>query len=296
MNSHAAATAAKPTLHPAARMGAVTLAVSNLAKSVDFYRNIIGLTRLNEGSSNEAVMGVGKTPLLILQAIRGAVRQPDYSTGLYHVAILVPSRPDLGRFLINLARTQYPVQGFGDHLVSEAIYLADPDGNGLEVYRDRPRDEWQWEGSKVKMATDPVDVEGIVAAVENPAAPFTGMHEGTTIGHMHLRIGDVPQAEAFYSGIIGFDVVATWHSALFVSAGGYHHHLGLNTWHSRNAPPAPANSVGLREYTIILPDSEALAQVVSRLESAGIVVAQQDNDVLVNDPWQNRIRLTTEQA
>ncbi len=283
-------------LHPATRMGAATLAVSDLAQSVSFYQTVIGLTRLDAGDNGTAIMGAGKTPILHLQEIPNAQPQPERSTGLYHAAILVPSRPDLGRFLINLARTQYPVGGFGDHLVSEAIYLSDPDGNGLEVYRDRPRSEWQWQGSQVKMATDPVDVDGIIATVENPHTPYAGMPDGTTMGHMHLRIGDVAQAEAFYSQLIGFDVVATWHSALFVSAGGYHHHLGLNTWHSRNAPPSPANSVGLREYTIILPTQEALAEVIARFEAAGISIDHQGDAVVVNDPWQNRIRFISEAA
>lgn len=283
-------------LHPATRMGAATLAVANLAQSVAFYQNIIGLQRLDAGTDEKASLGVGNTPILHLQEIPGAQPQPERSTGLYHAAILVPSRPDLGRFLLNLARTQYPVGGFGDHLVSEAIYLSDPDGNGLEVYRDRPRSEWQWQGSQVKMATDPVDVEGIVATVENPSAPYAGMPAGTTMGHLHLRIGDVAKAEAFYHDLIGFDVVATWHGALFVSAGGYHHHLGLNTWHSYNAPPAPANSVGLRDYTVILPNQAALADLMARFEAAKITLDHQSDAIWVNDPWHNRIRFVVETA
>jgi catechol 2,3-dioxygenase len=287
-------TTTSATLHPATRMGAVTLAVSNLAKSVDFYTNALGMKVLAQDGGKTTV-GAGTTPLLHLVEIAGARPQPDFSTGLYHVAILVPSRADLGRVIINLARKQYPVGGFGDHLVSEAMYLSDPDGNGLEIYRDRPREEWKRNGDQIVMATDPVDVEGVVASVDDPYAPFSGMPDGTTIGHMHLRVGDVAQANAFYHGILGFDVIADLgRSALFVSAGGYHHHIGMNIWHSRNAPRPPENSAGLREFIIIVPDADAQSQVVSRLDSAGIAYERQNNDVLFDDPWGNRIRLITE--
>jgi catechol 2,3-dioxygenase len=281
-------------LNPATHMGAVTLAVANLAKSLDFYTNSLGMQVLNQADKT-ATVGAGKTPLLHLIELPGARPQPDYSTGLYHVAILVPSRPDLGRIIINLARQQYPIGGFGDHLVSEAMYLNDPDGNGLEIYRDRPRAEWKWNGNQVVMATDPVDVEGVVASVEDPNAPFTGMPDGTVIGHMHLRVGDIAKANAFYHGILGFDVVADLgRSALFVSAGGYHHHIGMNVWHSRNAPRPPENAVGLREFSIVVPDAEAQSQVVARLESAGITFNRDGSAVLFDDPWGNRIRLVTE--
>lgn len=300
MSANQNATQARPALHPATRMGPVTLAVSHLSQSVDFYTNVIGLTALPQrqvgGEKDGATMGVGSTPLLHLRELRGARRQPDHSTGLYHVAILVPSRPDLGRVVLNLARTQYPVQGASDHLVSEALYLDDPDGNGLELYRDRPRAEWRWNGDQVVMATEPLDIGAIVRSVEDPDAPFTGMPEGTVIGHVHLRVGDIPKAAAFYNGVIGFDVVAQIPSALFVSAGGYHHHLGMNIWHSRGAPRPPADSVGLREYTIIVPDGEARDQVAARLDSAGLAYTRRDSDLLIDDPWGNPIRLMPESA
>jgi catechol 2,3-dioxygenase len=283
------------SIHPATHMGPATLAVADLARSVDFYTNILGMKVLKE-SENGSTVGAGTTPLLYLQAKPGAKRQPERSTGLYHVAILQPSRPDLGRVVINLARTQYPVGGFADHLVSEAIYLDDPDGNGLELYRDRPRSEWQWNGSQVKMASDPIDMDGIIASVEDPEAPFTGMADGTTIGHMHLRVGDIPKAQAFYQDVLGFDVIAKMPSALFVSAGGYHHHIGMNTWHSLNAPRPPADSVGLQEYVILVPDTDAQGEVLGRLSSGNVSYETQSADVLFDDPWGNRIRLSPEQV
>lgn len=280
-------------LHPATRMGAATLGVADLARSIDFYTRVLGLHTLSQDGL-QATLGAGQAPLLHLQEIPGAQPQPPYSTGLYHVAILLPTRADLGRVLINLSRTRYQVSGFSDHLVSEAIYLDDPDGNGLELYRDRPREQWNWDGSSVRMASDPIDLNGIVAEVEQPDAPFTGMPQGTTIGHMHLRVGDVAQAEAFYGGLIGFDVVARWPGALFISAGGYHHHLGLNTWHSRGAPPAPENAVGLRRFEIIVPDATAQAQVLARLESAAVPYQRdEDSAALFADPWHNHIALKT---
>ncbi|MAS32841.1 MAG: glyoxalase [Anaerolineaceae bacterium] len=291
--------AVKNLLDPATHMGPVTLAVSNLAQSVDFYTRVLGMRELQTGAGADgksATLGAGETPLLHLREVPGGRRQPGYSTGLYHVAILVPTRADLGRVILSLAREQYPIGGFGDHYVSEAMYLDDPDGIGLEIYRDRPRSEWQWDGDQVVMGTEMVDVDAVIKSVDDPNAPYTGMPDGTTIGHVHLRVGDIPQARRFYSDILGFDVIAGLPTALFVSAGRYHHHLGMNIWHSRNAPPVPADAVGMREYTILVPTSEALAQLVTRLEAGGIVYQHEESDVLLNDPWQNAIRLTVEPA
>jgi catechol 2,3-dioxygenase len=260
---------------------------------VDFYERVLGLAVL-EQTPQEATLGAGGQPLLRLEAISGGQRQPDFSTGLYHLAIRLPSRPDLGRVLLNLGRTKYPVSGFSDHLVSEAIYLNDPDGNGLELYRDRPRNEWPYKNGQPQMATDPLDVEGIIASVPDPQAPFTGMPAGTDIGHVHLRAGDIPAAEKFYHDLLGFDIVFRMPSALFVSAGGYHHHLGLNIWQSRNAPQPPANSVGLSDYTIFVPAAEDLDPIAARLDSAGHKYERTAGTVLVDDPWGNHVRIAAE--
>jgi catechol 2,3-dioxygenase len=186
------------------------------------------------------------------------------------------------------------LSGFSDHLVSEAVYLNDPDGNGLELYRDRPRGEWPYKNGMIQMATDPLDVEGIIASVPDPEAPFTGMPAGTDIGHVHLRAGDIPAAEQFYHHILGFDIVARLPSALFVSAGGYHHHLGLNTWQSRNAPQAPANSVGLGDYTIFVPGAEALDPIAARLDTASIKYERSADSLSVDDPWGNHVRIVAD--
>lgn len=278
-------------LPPETHIGTVTLAVADLPRAVNFYTGVLGLTA-HQQQAEGATLGAGDRPLLHLRALPGGQRQPPRTTGLFHAAILLPTRADLGRVLLNLARTQYPVSGFADHLVSEAIYLNDPDGNGLELYRDRPRESWRWDGTQVRMASDPLDLDSIMAEGGDPDAPFTGMPAGTTIGHVHLRVGDIPQAEAFYSGVLGFAVVARWPGALFISAGGYHHHLGLNTWNTQNAPRPPANAVGLRDYSLVLPDESAHAAVVERLSAAGIPHRPDAADLLVDDPWGNTLRLT----
>ncbi len=280
-------------IHAGTHLGTVDLTIADLARSVEFYKNVIGLEVI-ERDEQHALMGVGGTPLLKLHELKGATRQPRRSTGLYHVAILLPSREDLGRWLLHMERTKYPVQGFADHLVSEAVYLSDPDGNGLEVYRDRPRSEWQWDGKTVKMASDPIDLEGVVASVPDPGVAWAGAPVGTTIGHIHLRVGDIPLTEAFYHRILGFDIVAVWSSALFMSAGGYHHHLGANTWQSAGAPHPPEDSVGLRRFTIMLPNIETQNQIVQRLESAALPFERAETTVFVDDPWGIHISLTVE--
>jgi catechol 2,3-dioxygenase len=178
--------------------------------------------------------------------------------------------------------------------VSEAIYLDDPDGNGLEIYRDRPRSEWTWKDGHVMMAVDPLDIDAIVATVPDPNAPFAGMAEGTRVGHVHLRVGALDQAEAFYHGLLGFDIVARVPGALFVSAGGYHHHIGLNTWQSRGAPRPPADAAGLREFVIVLPEAQARDQLAARLEGAAVPFERQGADLLADDPWGNRLRVAPE--
>ena len=220
----------------------------------------------------------------------GASPQPFRSTGLYHVAILLPSRADLGRILLRLAEAGIEI-GQADHLVSEALYLSDPDGNGLEIYRDRPRASWRKENGMVKMATDPLDLYSLVEEGKRDALPWEVLPAGTRIGHIRLRAGDIPQAERFYHTILGFDITARMSSALFLSAGGYHHHIGLNTWQSRGAGPAPENTVGLQTFVIALPNQDALVEVRARLAAHGIPIHEQGNDLIVADPWHNQIRL-----
>lgn len=287
-------TSTTTAIDPATQVGFLSLTVADLDRSIAFYTAGFGFALLaREGS--QATLGVGEQPLLHLQEHAGAAPWPQDRfghTGLYHFAILVPSRADLGRWLRHWLEAGFPMPGQGDHLVSEALYISDPDQNGIEIYRDRPRADWQWVAGKVQMASDPVDLRGVIAAGDQANLPWTGLPAGTRLGHMHLQVGDIPQAATFYHDILGFDIVAAMPSALFVSAGGYHHHLGLNTWHSKGATPAPDGTAGLRYFTIELPSQASRAAVIARVQAAGLPVADQDALVTLHDPWSNRIILT----
>jgi catechol 2,3-dioxygenase len=278
-------------LHPATDVGTVTLKVADLKRSLVFYTQLIGLQAFKQ-DAHSAVLGAGNRPILTLEEVTGAKPQPSGTTGLYHAAILWPDRRSLAIKIAQIAAGRYPF-GFSDHLVSEAFYLSDPDGNGLELYRDRPRSEWKWSGSQVQMANSPIDFDSFFAeipegddALSNPAAA-----DGTKLGHMHLRVGDIPTAEKFYHGVLGFDKVATMPSALFVSAGGYHHHIGMNTWESRNGNPPVEPAAGLREFSISLPDKAELDRLTRQIEAAGVAVERGEDQAIVLDPWQNRIKL-----
>jgi catechol 2,3-dioxygenase len=295
MDSHTQINQHMARLHPATHIGSAALTIADLARSVEFYTRVIGLTVLTQNEQT-AVLGTrDEQPLLTLVQQVGARPQPARSTGLYHIAILLPRRADLALFVLRLATSGYPLSGVADHLVSEALYLSDPDGNGLEVYRDRPRETWQWHNGLVQMATDPLDVEALLTEGQELAAG-ENWHEaanGTTIGHMHLRVGNIEQARHFYADLLGFDVVQQLPGALFVSAGGYHHHLGLNTWQSRNAPRPPADSAGLRLFTIQIPDVEELDQLQLRLQTAQWPFERHEEEIVVRDPWDNSMLVTT---
>ena len=281
------------SIDPATEVGLLALTVADLDRSVAFYTEAIGLAVL-ERHASRATLGVAGTPLLLLDEQPGARPWPSGGrsyTGLYHFAILVPTRAGLGRWLRHWLGLGLPLPAQGDHLVSEALYLADPDGHGIEIYRDRPRQEWRWVNGQVRMASDPVDIRGLLAEAEQAGQPWTGLAAGTRVGHIHLQVGDIAQAAAFYHQVLGFDIVAAMPSALFVSAGGYHHHLGMNTWHSRGAGPAPEDTVRLRFFTIDLPTEEARRAVVARVEAAGLGHTETDGAVAVQDPWRNTILL-----
>jgi catechol 2,3-dioxygenase len=282
----------RPTsIDPATQVGLVALTVADLERSLAFYTRALGLAELRR-DGREVVLGAGGVPLLLLREQPGALPwMVDAMTGLYHFAVLVPTRVDLGRWLRHYIGQPYPPPGQGDHVVSEALYLRDPDGHGIEVYADRPRETWTWSDGRVKMGGGPVDVRGLLAEAERAGRPWAGMPAGTTIGHVHLQVGDVAEAEAFYHRVLGFDVVAGGETALFVSAGGYHHHLGLNSWHSRGASPAPADTASLRFYSIALPSEEARAAVLARLEAAGRTGRQVDGATIIEDPWDHAIVL-----
>ncbi len=285
--------ASSTAIHPGTTIGLVTLRVADLERSRRFYEGILAFQPIEQSDGRIVLGGQDKQPLLELIEVPGAAPQPRRATGLYHVAIVFPTRPDLGRELLRVARAGIQI-GQGDHLVSEALYISDPDGNGLELYRDRPRSEWHWTNGMVEMATDPVDIRSLAEEGERDAEPWDVIPAGTRVGHIHLQIGDIAEARKFYHTILGFDVTAdlTYAGALFVSAGGYHHHIGLNIWHSRGASPTPANAAGLQMYRIVIPTHEGLQEVKERLLVHQIPFEESEDLIRVSDPWDNQILLS----
>ncbi|HEX9068165.1 MAG TPA: VOC family protein [Ktedonobacterales bacterium] len=276
-------------MDPRARIGEVHLTITNLDQSLAYYQDRIGL-RLHGRDGAVARMGAGGPDLLVLHENPEARRAPR-TTGLYHFAILVPTRRDLGLVIEHIATTRTPLQGVADHLVSEALYLGDPDGNGIEIYRDRPRSEWNYDGSTVRMASDPLDFDGILGELEREPGTWDGLPTGTTIGHVHLEVSRIPETQAFYHDVLGFDVMAQWHGALFVSAGGYHHHLGLNTWKGVGLPPAPEEAIGLKYFTVELSSQDEVKRVAERVSAAGHPIEWQGETPVARDPSGHRIML-----
>ena len=285
------------SIDPDTRLGAVRLTVSDLDRSRVFYERAIGLraTELDDGAL--ALGAAGESPLIELRGDSSAPRLNRRAPGLYHLAILVPTRTDLAFALARLAQARWPLDGASDHLVSEALYLSDPDGNGIEIYRDRPRADWPRAGGQLQMSTLPLALDDVVEELRDASELQPEVPSGTRIGHVHLQVSDLGEAESFYHGVLGFDVIVRLYpGALFVSAGGYHHHIGLNTWHSAGVAPAPADSVGLRSFTIELPGERSLAALLGRLEAAGIPAVPHADGVLVHDPFANGVLLRATRA
>ncbi|KOP66831.1 glyoxalase [Bacillus sp. FJAT-18019] len=277
-------------IHPSTKLGPVSLRIRNLAQSVRFYTEVVGLRMLRQHGRIAELTADGKRPLLIIEEVQDLVISQTRTAGLYHFAILVPDREALGLALANLIAHNIPV-GQGDHLVSEALYINDPDGNGIEIYADRPKDTWKRDANgEYVMTTDPVDVEGLLALSQGKE--WHGLPDGTVIGHVHFHVSDLDKARAFYCDVLGFELTAHYGgAALFISAGGYHHHIGLNVWAGIGVPNTPRNAAGMEDYTIELPSREALEEVVSRIREAGLQVEQRDSTFTVQDPSDIWIRL-----
>lgn len=256
-------------------IGRVHLKVASLERALDFYRDLLGFREVSVEGATARLSATGRAPLhVVLEERPDARRKPQGTTGLYHVAIRLPGRRALARVLRRLVAREWPFQGFADHLVSEALYLADPDGNGLELYADRPREQWPRRDGQIQMATDPLDVEALLAEAAEAPTPWDGIDPGTDVGHVHLHVSELARAEAFYGDLLGLEVTQRGYpGALFLSAGGYHHHVGLNVWTGAGAPPPPPEAVGLVSFALGLPDREAWRALVERVRAVGAEVA-----------------------
>jgi catechol 2,3-dioxygenase len=288
----AAAAPAAAEISPLTTLGPVHLTVADLERSLGYYTTAIGLETLDHGAGH-ATLGAGDRALLVLVEEPGA-RPAAGHTGLYHFALLVPRRDELARWLAHAARDRVALVGLSDHFVSEAIYLSDPDGHGIEIYQDRPRAHWEGQVG-ARMTTLPLDVQALLGELDDPASePFEGLAAGTVMGHVHLKVAAVDDTVAFYRDVLGFALMARLGAqAAFLSAGGYHHHVGANTWESARASPPPAGAAALLHATVVLPDDGERDRVLARLEEAGHRVSEEGGAPLVRDPSGNALALVT---
>ena len=279
-----------PTLPATLRLGPTHLTISNLDGAITFYERALGLQVHSRDAKNTARMGAGGEDLLVL------VEEPvdtlgGRHAGLYHFALLFETREELARAVVRLAESRTRIEGASDHGVSEAIYLRDPDDNGIELYVDRPRDDWpppRQPNERVEMYTIALDVQALLKVVEgepNHALATPGLRTG----HLHVHVGDIERGLAFYRDILGFEVMVNLGSAAFVSAGGYHHHLGFNVWLGSDVKPKPDSAAGLRHWTVLLESADEVGEVKQRVEAAGLQVHQHDGGFLVRDPWKTAV-------
>lgn len=263
------------------RIGRVSLRVRDLQAVAGFYRRVIGLAVLDR-SAGRITLGAGSVPLLELHADPSASPREPRDAGLFHTAFLVPARADLARWLAHAVRLGVPLLGASDHIVSEAIYLADPEGNGIEVYADRPIAGWRDAAGGIRMATAPLDAAGLLAA---GTGDWGGFPEGGIIGHVHLQVGDTDAADGFYRDVLGFEVASRYPGASFYGSGGYHHHLAGNSWNSQNAGSRPEGAAGLAAVEIVARDPALRMAIPSRAEAAGVPVVTDAGLPLLRDPW-----------
>jgi catechol 2,3-dioxygenase len=283
------ATAAGDRIDPATAVGAVGLTVGDLDAVQRFYERTIGLETL-ERDGQRARLGAGGRTLVELIGDPDAPPRPPGTTGLFHLALLTPSRLELARALRRVVDAGWRFTGASDHLVSEALYLNDPEGNGIEIYRDRPREQWRYTDGQLEMATLPLDLDSLVDELAGAESDGAAMPEDTRMGHVHLNVADLSSSEGFYDGGLGLDVmVRGYPGALFVSAGGYHHHIGLNTWSGEGAPAPPEGARGLAWFELVLPDEHAVEQTEQRLRAAGFAPERGESGLLARDPSQNRV-------
>lgn len=259
------------------RIGKVVLTVHDLAGVRDFYQNVVGLGLISDDAES-AALGVDGQTLLELRRDRAARRSSPHEAGLFHTAFLLPTRSDLARWVALAAERSIQLEGASDHIVSEALYLTDPEGNGIEIYVDRPAESWKWSNGTVKMATDRLNFPDLMAQAGSER--WNGAPSGTTVGHVHLRVGALEPAEAFYSGLVGMDVTNHYPGATFYSTGGYHHHLATNIWNSRGAGVRQQPATGLSEVRLLASQKDVVEAMAAR---TGVAVS--DGQIALEDPW-----------
>jgi len=286
-------TTAAPQLPDTLRLGPVHLTVADLDGSIAFYERSLGLQVHGRGGDT-ATLGAGAEDLVVLVEEPGAASAGRHA-GLYHFALLFDSREELARAVARLAETRTRIEGAADHGVSEAVYLRDPDDNGIEIYADRPRDAWppsRTEGEPFEIYTIALDMKSLLATVAGEE-PQDQAGSGLRMGHLHLHVGDIARGLAFYRDVLGFDVMVNLGSAAFVSAGGYHHHLGFNVWLGKDVKPRPAGTSGLRHWVIVLERPEEVEAVRERVRAAGLPLEERDAGFLVRDPWGTAVVVAT---
>jgi catechol 2,3-dioxygenase len=271
-------------------VGAVGLIARDRDLLSNYYRELLGLTEL-ERTATRSRLGVGDTTLIEIEHRPGAKPDNSAEAGLYHTAFLMPTRQDHARWIMHIANARIPISGASDHGVSEAFYLDDPEGNGIEVYSDRPRERWTWENGLVTMQTNQLDIEGILREIDPKAATYPAAPGGLRIGHVHLRVGDIEKAEQFYRGALGLDLTRRRGGATFMSSGGYHHHVGANVWHSESAGPRDPDRAGLAWFSVEAADRATFDATANRLKAANAAVNANDEGIETADPWGTRIRL-----
>jgi len=272
------------------RIGTTALAVRDLELVAGYYRGLLGLVEI-ERTADTVRLGAGGVPFLMLEHRPGFKPDDPRATGLYHNAFLMPTRFDLARWIVHIIKLRFPVSGASDHEVSEAIYLDDPEGNGVEVYCDRPASSWRWQDNMVAMVTEALDVDAIMQELDEATPPYETAPEGLRVGHIHLHVGDVEKAEEFYSSILGLDVVRRRGGATFMSSGGYHHHVGANTWRSPGAGMRDPERAGLSWFAFEAADEATYDGFVARLKAAGIATSEGENGLEFADPWGTRVRV-----
>lgn len=270
------------------RIGVVTLKARNIKNLSRYYQHVVGLEVI-EQDSNTVRLGVGNTPLMELIGDAAAAPQDPRGAGLFHTAFLLPNRKTLASWAKHAVDNRFLITGASDHGVSEAIYLSDPEGNGIEIYADRPRSEWRQKDGEYEMITEPLDVS---ALIRSATGRWQGMPESGTVGHVHLKVGSIEAAEAFYSGVLGFDIACRYPGASFYGSGGYHHQVATNVWTSRGSGERPENAAGLAAVEIVV-EAALIAAIADRAQHSGTVIAHSSDGIGLRDPWNIPIELRT---